>query len=1364
MRRVVLGLLLLAAPAAQAQDAFRWVVEPAFQDAGSAHQGVIPLKQGDLWGLMGPDGQWAVPPQFQAIGDPGMGRFPVKKDGKWGAVDLTGQVVTPFEFEAIGTIATVTPMQWQGQWWAIGPDGQPSDVPLPFQDLVGNDGTCMVGLENGRPIAVDRGDDPSVVRIDGIDKMSPPSEGYVAFRAGDLAGHLDCVFGSMIGGQPFWEETRAMREGLAAVKSPEGWGYVAQYSNSFEFEGGFEAAREFSEGLAPVKSGGKWGYIDRTGQFVIAPQFDQAYSFSDGLAGVQVGEKRGFILSDGSFAATPQFDDFWRHDGGVVPVRIGDLWGVIAPSATDPATRFTLPLAALTEAQKGRDTGFTLQPSNPHYYVFQDIASVHSVTVTPDQSVMLTTLALQSNAEVALWDFQSKRLIRKFPVPEATQAMLLPDTQIVAVGLSTGHLLLIDAVTGEELHRIRPMQGAILDMVLSPDGSRLAVTDGEAIQVWDAATGGALHRMTESAQKLRYSPDSTQLFAGNVRGGLTSFDREGALLARIESGPPLDYGEGPFFQAVPRMALTPQGVLVNLRTRSEQQADGLYATFSSLEVVSADGRREIPLTEGVGDILTLDVSADGRFVAYSGAYQDNFVAMVEIRDLDSGEVMFQQKLDRGPEAEAIGLTRGIFSMDRLAFTPDGALVLVGGEGQDILVLDPVKGRVTGSFGDRLTPSQQATALPDGNRFFATDGNGQVWVWDLAQGRLETRVQTTSEGYGVEEMMFTDGGQFYTYSGMEDVGVAGFDMETLQPIEIAPEDESYIFEKRENTEPVQVPDDVMAKLAMIDDSNGFSAILLAGGRLAVTSQPVGVHRVYDLNSGALLAQFLSTPDGEWLVVTPEGFFAASAKGAQLVSVSNGLRAFSVDQVYQALYRPDLVQAKLAGDPDGTVAKAAAELDLGRVMGSGAAPITRFSFPLEGFKAPDPEVEIEIELQDEGGGIGRVEWRLNGVTVQVQPTRAAAALDEDVPKAKARVALDPGQNVIEVVAYNAAGLLASAPRQLTVTWDGVASSEPPALHVLAVGVNDYADGRLQLKYAAADAQAFANAMKKAGAGLFSSVDAVTLLDADVTDAKLDAAFTAMAEKVKPQDVFLFFLAGHGKTVEGKYYFIPQDFRFQGDDPIRAGGIGQDRWQEWASRVRAKKSVMIYDTCESGSLTGSRSVDAAMAQTAAVERLTRAMGRTILSASTDDAPALEGYQGHGVMTWAMLDALGSGDLNGNATLEVTELASYLDVKVPEISSAAFGFRQVPQMSVQGSDFALGSAVVVLGDAPETFPATLSHVVAGGTDVLDAPNGAAVQVIESGVFYGVFKIEERDGFARIAKDGKALGWVPVAALMPLQ
>ena len=59
---------------------------------------------------------------------------------------------------------------------------------------------------------------------------------------------------------------------------------------------------------------------------------------------------------------------------------------------------------------------------------------------------------------------------------------------------------------------------------------------------------------------------------------------------------------------------------------------------------------------------------------------------------------------------------------------------------------------------------------------------------------------------------------------------------------------------------------------------------------------------------------------------------------------------------------------AFDPEGVVAKAAAESDLARVLGSGPAPINRFSL-----------------LQD-GGGIGRIEWRLKAMTVDVPSTRA------------------------------------------------------------------------------------------------------------------------------------------------------------------------------------------------------------------------------------------------------------------------------------------------------------------------------------------------------------------------------------------
>lgn len=1364
---LALALLSLATDVG-AETGYDWIVEPRFEDAGAVHQGVTPLQEGGLWGLMGRDGQWIVPPEYEAVGTSGAGRFPLAKGGKWGVLDLAGQIVTPFEFDAIGKPDVYTPMKWQGQWWAIGPTGQADETPLPFDTLVGNDESCMVGTANGVPVAVHRGEEPSTFTPEGATAMRRPSGGIVPAQIGGFAGHVECAYGVVKNGQALFAEVRNFSEDLAGARAADGefWGFIGRWDSYFEIPDTFLAVGDFAGGLAAVQDGsGLWGYIRRDGTYAIAPQFEQAFGFSDGLAGVVIGGKRGFVTEDGQLAVPAEFDDFWRHEGGVVPVEKDGKWGLIAPKATDPTQRFDLPLAQIAEMQKARVPGFALQPSNPHYYFFQDIASLHAIALSPDQKTMVTTLALDNEAELALWDMQSQRLIRKFRLPQATQAMLLPKAEVLAVGLSTGHLLLIDAVTGEELKRIRPHRNAIIDMDLSPDGAWLATADTETVQVWNVTTGDALPPQPVKAHKVRFTEGSDGLFAGTRRGGLARIGLEGSVAVLAPEGPAIEYGDGPQPDAVSEMALSRQGVVVSLRTEQVQQADGFFQSVSFLDVTRPDGsRQEIALSDAtnLNSILSLDVSPDGRSVAYSGvASEGEWEALLEIRDLANGSVTFSRKL-----SAAEGLSQTIPSVDRMAFTPDAKLIIAAMEGQGLTVFDPATDQVTAELAAPLTQAQGGAALLEGTDYLSTDGSGNVWIWDLAGGSLSGRVPVMEGGFGVEEMQEVRDGILYLYSGLDTGVVHAYDIANGTAISLTDAEQMALGETFTYGESAAgYPPEIEARIAALGGE--LAAVPLAGGRLVVTHEPVGIHHVSDLQSGEKLADFLSTPDGEWLILTTEGFFAASPKGARLVSVSSGLKAFSVDQVYQALYRPDLVAAKIAGDPDGLVAAAAAKLDLTQVIRSGAAPVTRFSFPVDGFASPEPEIEVEAVIEDEGGGIGRVEWRLNGLTVDVQPTRSATALaaeDTGFP-AKARLALEPGENVIEVIAYNQAGLLASTPRQVVVKWDGVATSTPPVLHVLAVGVNDYADGRLRLNYAANDAKAFAEAMGKAGQGLFQSVNVVTLLDGEVTEAGLDAAFDQIGNVARPQDVFVFFLAGHGKTIDGMYHFIPQDFRFDGEDAVQTHGINQDRWQEWSARIKARKSVMIYDTCESGSLTGTRSLDAAMAQTAAVERLTRAMGRTILSASTDDAPALEGYKGHGVMTWALLDAIGRGDTNGNATIEITEIAGHLDLKVPEISASAFGFRQVPQMSIKGSDFALGAQVAVLGDeAPESFPSSLTHVVAGGTVVLDAPGGSEVQSIPDGVFFGVFRIEERDGFARIAKDGKALGWVAAASLAPLQ
>jgi hypothetical protein len=70
---------------------------------------------------------------------------------------------------------------------------------------------------------------------------------------------------------------------------------VTDKTGKFIINPQFDSAWFFSDGLALVEVGKKWGYIDKTGKFVINPQFDSADFFSDGLALVEVGKKWGYI-------------------------------------------------------------------------------------------------------------------------------------------------------------------------------------------------------------------------------------------------------------------------------------------------------------------------------------------------------------------------------------------------------------------------------------------------------------------------------------------------------------------------------------------------------------------------------------------------------------------------------------------------------------------------------------------------------------------------------------------------------------------------------------------------------------------------------------------------------------------------------------------------------------------------------------------------------------------------------------------------------------------------------------------------------------------------------------------------------------
>lgn len=227
-----------------------------------------------------------------------------------------------------------------------------------------------------------------------------------------------------------------------------------------------------------------------------------------------------------------------------------------------------------------------------------------------------------------------------------------------------------------------------------------------------------------------------------------------------------------------------------------------------------------------------------------------------------------------------------------------------------------------------------------------------------------------------------------------------------------------------------------------------------------------------------------PGDEWLTMTPEGFFSSSHRDTGMLAIVRGLDVTTTGQVHQSLFNPDLVREALAGDPDSEVKRAGELVNLEKVLDSGPPPRVVVLSPMPGSRATSDLVTVAVRITDRGKGIGRIEWRVNGVTASVAGVPPGPGPNYDM---QLQLALDPGENEIEVIAYERGNVLASPPARSKIQLDRRAEAVKPKLHVLAIGINAYADrggpdpksGHFPpLNLAVSDVKALTAQMRKAG----------------------------------------------------------------------------------------------------------------------------------------------------------------------------------------------------------------------------------------------------------------------------------------------
>jgi uncharacterized caspase-like protein len=256
-------------------------------------------------------------------------------------------------------------------------------------------------------------------------------------------------------------------------------------------------------------------------------------------------------------------------------------------------------------------------------------------------------------------------------------------------------------------------------------------------------------------------------------------------------------------------------------------------------------------------------------------------------------------------------------------------------------------------------------------------------------------------------------------------------------------------------------------------------------------------------------------------------------------------------------------------------------------------------------------------------------------------------------------------------------------------GAASGEPTTLHLLAVGITAYRDGFLRrgVRFAAGDARAFRDALTGSGRSATARVaEPVLLTNEQATGDRIRQELQAMAQRVRPADLFVLYLAGHGVSNDkGEYVFLPVDLIYRNSESLASGGFGGDELRTLLARIPSSKSVVVLDTCSSGSFMtlNARS----LGEKGAIDRLARLSGRVVLAAAGDQKMALENPdKQHGIFTGALLRALaGEGDTNRDGQIGVREVADFVEAEVQRITRQLFGYEQSPMSDLRGQNFPL-------------------------------------------------------------------------------
>lgn len=229
----------------------------------------------------------------------------------------------------------------------------------------------------------------------------------------------------------------------------------------------------------------------------------------------------------------------------------------------------------------------------------------------------------------------------------------------------------------------------------------------------------------------------------------------------------------------------------------------------------------------------------------------------------------------------------------------------------------------------------------------------------------------------------------------------------------------------------------------------------------------------------------------------------------------------------------------------------------------------------------------------------------------------------------------------------------------------------VYAVIVGVSEYKDSKMNLKYADDDAKLFYNFLRSPHGGAIPSQNVTLLLNAEATRANIIKAVNNQFKNAFEDDVVIVYMASHGiPSAHGdELYFIGSDTE---KDNLEGTGVSHYDIQKALNNCKSQKKIWISDACHSGGVGvngGNMRGEQEVAESNMVNRLLSNVANydknlillTASSAGETSREAAEWGGGHGVFTYYMVEGLkGAADDNKNGLVDIRELYEYVRVKV--------------------------------------------------------------------------------------------------------